>query len=143
MKIDFIKTPNPIGNFLNINYSGNLAFISGQGAFDKKGNLIVGKVGKDLTLEDGYQAARSVAVSILSLINNEIGFDKLEKFIKILGFVNCTKNFIDQPKVINGCSDLLIEYLGNKGKHARSAVGVYILPNNIPVEIEAIIQIKN
>ena len=111
-------------------------------AFDKKGNLIVGKVGKDLTLEDGYQAARSVAVSILSLINNEIGFDKLEKFIKILGFVNCTKNFIDQPKVINPASETLSAVFGDKGMHARVAVSVNSLPLGVAVEIDAIFEIN-
>ena len=144
MSIKFISTPKPIGNYVTVRYSGNCAYISGQGPFDDSGKLIIGKVGKDLNLDDAYDAARRVGISILSIINNEIGFEKVSKIIKILGLVNCTEDFYLQPKVINGCSDLLVEYFGNeKGVHARSALGVYVLPNNIPVEIEAIIKIKN
>ena len=142
MNIDFIDTPNPIGNFANVRFSGKYAYISGQGAFDASGNLITGKVGKDLNLDEAYEVSRRVGITILSVINNEIGFDKVHKVVKILGLVNCTKDFLFQPKVINGCSDLLVEYFGKeKGIHARSAMGVYVLPNNIPVEIEAIIEL--
>lgn len=142
MNIKFIDTPKPIGNFTNVRFSGKYAYISGQGAFDASGNLITGKVGKDLNLDEGYEAARSVGITILSVIKNDIGFDKVLKVVKILGLVNCTKDFLSQPKVINGCSDLLVEYFGKeKGVHARSAMGVYVLPNNIPVEIEAIIEL--
>ena len=142
MNIKFIETPKPIGNFTNVRFSGKYAYISGQGAFDASGNLITGKVGKDLNLDEGYEAARRVGITILSVIKNDIGFDKVLKVVKILGLVNCTKDFLSQPKVINGCSDLLVEYFGKeKGVHARSAMGVYVLPNNIPVEIEAIIEL--
>jgi|TARA_B100001142_G_scaffold259148_1_gene261225 enamine deaminase RidA (YjgF/YER057c/UK114 family) len=142
MNIKFIDTPKPIGNFTNVRFSGKYAYISGQGAFDASGNLITGKVGKDLNLDEGYEAARRVGITILSVIKNDIGFDKVLKVVKILGLVNCTKDFLSQPKVINGCSDLLVEYFGKeKGVHARSAMGVYVLPNNIPVEIEAIIEL--
>ena len=143
MNIKFISTPNPIGNFVNVRYSGNLAYISGQGPFDDNGKLITGKVGKDLDLEQAYDAARRVGISILSVIKNDVGLEKVNKIIKILGLVNCTEDFLQQPKVINGCSDLLVEFFGEKGKHARSAVGVYVLPNNIPVEIEAIVELNN
>ena len=143
MNIKFISTPKPIGNFVNVRFSGNIAYISGQGPFDDSGKLITGKVGKDLNLEQAYDAARRVGISILSVIKNDIGFEKINKVIKILGLVNCTEDFIEQPKVINGCSDLLVEFFGEKGMHARSALGVYVLPNNIPVEIEAIIEINN
>ena len=143
MNIKFISTPKPIGNFVNVRFSGNTAYISGQGPFDDSGKLITGKVGKDLNLEQAYDAARRVGISILSVIKNDIGFEKINKVIKILGLVNCTEDFIEQPKVINGCSDLLVEFFGEKGMHARSALGVYVLPNNNPVEIEAIIEINN
>ena len=143
MNIKFISTPKPIGNFVNVRFSGNTAYISGQGPFDDSGKLITGKVGKDLNLEQAYDAARRVGISILSVIKNDIGFEKINKVIKILGLVNCTEDFIEQPKVINGCSDLLVEFFGEKGMHARSALGVYVLPNNIPVEIEAIIEINS
>ena len=142
MNIKFIETPSPIGNFVNVRLTGHYAYISGQGPFDDNGNLIKGKVGKDLNIDEAYDAARRVGISILSVIKNEIGFEKVHKIIKILGLVNCTEDFYLQPKVINGCSDLLVEYFGEtKGMHARSALGVYVLPNNIPVEIEAIIEL--
>lgn len=143
MEIKFIDTPQPIGNFVNVRFTGKYAYISGQGPFDDSGNLITGKVGKDLNIDEAYDAARRVGVSLLSVIKNDIGFDKVHKVVKILGLVNCTVDFISQPKVINGCSDLFVEYFGKeKGVHARSAMGVYMLPNNIPVEIEAILELK-
>ena len=144
MKIDFINTPSPIGNFVNVRVTNNYAYISGQGAFDDSGNLITGKVGRDLNTDQAYDAARRVGVTILSVIKNDIGLDRIIKVVKILGLVNCTEDFIYQPKVINGCSDLLVEFFGKeKGVHARSAMGVYMLPNNIPVEIEAILELSN
>ena len=144
MKIDFINTPSPIGNFVNVRVTNNYAYISGQGAFDNSGNLITGKVGRDLNIDQAYDAARRVGVTILSVIKNDIGLDQIKKVVKILGLVNCTEDFIYQPKVINGCSDLLVEFFGKeKGVHARSAMGVYMLPNNIPVEIEAILELSN
>ena len=143
MEIKFIDTPQPIGNFVNVRFTGKYAYISGQGPFDDSGNLITGKVGKDLNIDEAYDAARRVGISLLSVIKNDIGFDKVYKVVKILGLVNCTVDFISQPKVINGCSDLFVEYFGKeKGVHARSAMGVYMLPNNIPVEIEAILELK-
>jgi|TARA_B100001105_G_scaffold53949_1_gene40964 enamine deaminase RidA (YjgF/YER057c/UK114 family) len=143
MDLKFISTPHPIGNFVNVRFTGNLAYISGQGPFDDNGKLITGKVGKDLDIDQAYDAAKRVGISLLSVINNDIGFEKVNKIVKILGLVNCTEDFIQQPQVINGCSDLFVEYFGEKGKHARSALGVYVLPNNIPVEIEAIIELNN
>ena len=144
MDIKFINTPSPIGNFVNVRITNSYAYISGQGAFDDNGNLITGKVGRDLDIDGAYDAARRVGVTLLSVIKNDIGLDKIKKVVKILGLVNCTEDFIYQPKVINGCSDLLVEFFGKeKGVHARSAMGVYLLPNNIPVEIEAIIELSN
>ena len=143
MDLKFISTPHPIGNFVNVRFTGNLAYISGQGPFDDNGKLITGKVGKDLDIDQAYDAAKRVGISLLSVINNDIGFEKVNKIVKILGLVNCTEDFLQQPQVINGCSDLFVEYFGEKGKHARSALGVYVLPKNIPVEIEAIIELNN
>ena len=143
MDLKFISTPHPIGNFVNVRFTGNLAYISGQGPFDDNGKLITGKVGKDLDIDQAYDAAKRVGIALLSVINNDIGFEKVNKIVKILGLVNCTEDFLQQPQVINGCSDLFVEYFGEKGNHARSALGVYVLPNNIPVEIEAIIELNN
>ena len=143
MDLKFINTPSPIGNFVNVRVTGNYAYISGQGAFDDEGNLIIGKVGKDLNVDQAYDAARRVGITILSVIKNDIGFENINKVVKILGLVNCTDDFLSQPKVINGCSDLFVDFFGKeKGVHARSAMGVYVLPNNIPVEIEAIIELN-
>jgi len=143
MSIKFINTPSPIGNFVNVRITNSYAYISGQGAFDDNGDLIIGKVGKDLDIDEAYDAARRVGVTLLSVIKNDIGLDQIKKVVKILGLVNCTEDFIYQPKVINGCSDLLVEFFGKeKGVHARSAMGVYMLPNNIPVEIEAILELS-
>ena len=144
MSINFIETPKPIGNFVNVRFTKNYAYISGQGAFDDNGDLIKGKVGKELSLDQAYDAARRVGITILSVVKNDIGIDKINKVVKILGLVNCTSDFVHQPKVINGCSDLLVEFFGKeKGVHARSAMGVYVLPNNIPVEIEVILELNN
>ena len=144
MSIKFINTPSPIGNFVNVRITNSYAYISGQGAFDDNGDLIIGKVGKDLDIDEAYDSARRVGVTLLSVIKNDIGLDQIKKVVKILGLVNCTEDFIYQPKVINGCSDLLVEFFGKeKGVHARSAMGVYMLPNNIPVEIEAILELSN
>ena len=110
MDIKFIETPSPIGNFVNVRFSGKYAYISGQGPFDDSGNLITGKVGKDLNQEEAYDAARRVGITILSVIKNDIGLEKVKKVVKILGLVNCTVDFLTQPKVINGCSDLLVEF---------------------------------
>ena len=144
MEIKFIDTPRPIGNFVNVRFSKGYAYISGQGAFDDKGNLITGKVGKDLNIDQAYDAARRVGITILSVIKNDIGFENINKIVKILGLVNCTVDFLSQPKVINGCSDLFVDFFGKeKGVHARSAMGVYVLPNNIPVEIEVIVELNN
>ena len=143
MDIKFIETPSPIGNFVNVRLSGKYAYISGQGPFDDNGNLITGKVGKDLTQDEAYDAARRVGITILSVIKNDIGFEKVKKVVKILGLVNCTVDFLTQPKVINGCSDLLVEVFGDRGKHTRVALGMNSLPMNIAVEIDLILEVEN
>jgi enamine deaminase RidA (YjgF/YER057c/UK114 family) len=101
-----------------------------------------GKVGKELTVEEGYQVARNVGLNCLASIQAALGdLDKVKRVVKLLGMVHCTEDFKDQPKVINGCSDLLVEVFGDAGKHARSAVGMQALPNGIPVEIEMILEV--
>jgi enamine deaminase RidA (YjgF/YER057c/UK114 family) len=101
-------------------------------------------VGKDLTLEQGYEAAKQTGVALLSTLKAEIGdLNKVKRIVKVLGMVNCTQEFIDQPKVINGFSDLMVALFGEKGKHARSAVGMYMLPSNIAVEIEMIVEVED
>jgi enamine deaminase RidA (YjgF/YER057c/UK114 family) len=120
-----------------------LLFVSGHGPYNDGRIKISGKVGKELTLEEGYQVARNVALNCLATVKDVLGdLDKVKKVVKLLGMVNCTEDFKDQPKVINGASDLLVEIFGDAGKHARSAVGMQALPNNIPVEIEMILEVE-
>lgn len=124
--------------------TGNLVFLSGHGPKLEDGNLITGKVGSDLTLDEGYAAAKRVALILLASLKSEIGdLDRVRRVVKLLGMVNCTPDFTDQPKVINGASDLLVELYGDKGRHARSAVGMNALPSNIAVEIEMIVEIED
>jgi enamine deaminase RidA (YjgF/YER057c/UK114 family) len=132
----------PVANYVTAVRTGNLVFLSGQGPLREDGTLITGKIGSDLTQEEGYDAARRVGLGLLASLKSEIGdLDKVRCVVKLLGMVNCTPDFVDQPKVINGASDLLVDVFGDKGKHARSAVGMNALPMNIAVEIEMIVEV--
>ena len=136
--------PAPIANFLPWRRAGQLLYLSGQGPRDEAGKISVGRLGRDCSVERGYADARRVGLQLLSTIRAAIGsLDHVEAVIKLLGIVNAEPDFGDQPKVINGCSDVLIEVLGERGKHARSAVGMGSLPNGMTVEVEAIILIKD
>ena len=138
------SAPAPIGNFLPWRRAGQLLYLSGQGPRDAAGKISVGRLGRDCTVERGYADARRVGLQLLSTIRAALGsLDHVEAVIKLLGMVNAEPDFGDQPKVINGCSDVLIEVLGERGKHARSAVGMGSLPNCMTVEVEAIILIKD
>jgi enamine deaminase RidA (YjgF/YER057c/UK114 family) len=137
-----LNTPsNPLGNYVNAVKVGNLLFLSGKGPQKADNTYITGKVGRDLTLEQGYEAARLTAISHLAVLKKELGsLNKVKRIVKVTGMVNCTEDFKDQPKVINGYSDLMAEIFGEKGKHARAAVGMYALPSNWAVEIEVIVE---
>jgi len=118
--------------------TGNLLFTAGQGV-----DQYHGKLGRDLTTEEGYLAAQQSMLNLLSVVKHEIGeLSKVKQFVKVLGMVNCTEDFIEQPKVMNGASDLIGKVFGEKGKHGRSAVGMAQLPNNTAIEIEMIIEIE-
>lgn len=133
----------PVANYVNTRRSGNLVFLSGHGPRNPAGGFKQGKIGKDLTLEEGYEAARLTGLDLLSSLEKEIGdLNKVKRFIKVLGMVNVDPAFTDMPKVIDGFSDLMVAIFGERGKHARSAVGMASLPSNIPVEIEMIVEIK-
>ncbi|HEV8714544.1 MAG TPA: RidA family protein [Candidatus Binatia bacterium] len=138
--------PSPVANYVPAVRSGNLLFVSGHGpAFVKDGKIeyIRGKLGRELTVEEGYQAAKQVMLNILQAIKGVIGdLDKVRRVVKVLGFVNCTEDFPDQPKVINGASDLLVALYGERGRHARSAVGMQQLPFGIAVEIEMVVEVE-
>ena len=132
----------PVANYVPAVKTGNLLFVSGHGPYNDGKTKMSGKVGRELTIEEGYQTARNAALNCLASVKATIGdLDKVKRVVKLLGMVNCTDDFKDQPKVINGCSDLLVAIFGDVGKHARSAVGMQSLPNQIPVEIEMILEI--
>ena len=118
-------------------------FLSGSGPKRRNGEYIVGKVGKDLSIEEGYQAARITGINHLATLKSELGnLNKVKRIVKVLGMVNSSPDFTDQPKVINGFSDLMVEVFGERGKHARSAVGMASLPIGIAVEIELIVEVE-
>ena len=138
MGLQLPPVSKPIANYVKAVRTGNLVFLAGHGTD------VIGKVGKDLTIEQGYEAAKQTGLSLLASLKAEIGdLGKVKRFVKVLGMVNCTEGFGDQPKVINGFSDLMVAVFGEKGKHARSAVGMYALPNNMAVEIEMIVEVEN
>jgi enamine deaminase RidA (YjgF/YER057c/UK114 family) len=141
--LDLGTVSAPIANYVNAVRTGNLLYLAGKGPRpDKDGKRPRGKVGRDYTVEEAYQHARSVGLDLLAVMRQELGsLDKVKRVVKVLGMVNAVPEFEDQPKVINGCSDLFVEVLGERGKHARSAVGMGSLPMGIPVEIEAIVEV--
>lgn len=141
--IELFAPSKPVANYVKAVRTGNLLYLSGHGPGKADGTSITGKVGEELTIEEGYAAAKQAGISILSTIKSELGsLNKVKRVVKVLGMVNCTSDFTDQPKVINGFSDLMVSVFGEKGKHARSAVGMNSLPSNITVEIEIIIEVE-
>lgn len=139
-----LKEPGkPIANFITAVTVGKLVFVSGHGPVLPNGEYMKGKVGTDLTVEQAKEAARLTGISLLGALKSEIGdLNKVKRFVKVLGMVNAIPTFDQHPQVINGFSDLMVEVFGENGKHARSAVGVGLLPMNIPVEIEMIVELK-
>jgi enamine deaminase RidA (YjgF/YER057c/UK114 family) len=131
----------PMANYVRFKRAGDLVFLSGQGPRNPDGSIPNGKVGKEFTTEQAYDFARNTGLGLLAAMKEAAGsLDKVE-VLKLLGMVNGVPDYGDQPKVINGCSDLLVAVLGENGRHARSAVGMGSLPGNMPVEIEAIIKV--
>lgn len=144
LQIELPPVGKPIANYVHAVRSGNLLFLAGKGPSDLKGVYITGKVGKDLSLEQGQAAARLTAINQLAVLKAELGdLNKVKRIVKVLGMVNCEADFKDHPKVINGFSDLMVDVFGEKGKHARSAVGMCSLPLNMAVEIEMVVEIEN
>ena len=144
LKIKLPEAKAPVGNYVASKISGKILFISGQISIDENGQLIKGKVGKDLDTEAGYNAAKRCALSIVAQVKNACGDDlsKVKSCIKLTGFVNSTDNFIEQPKVINGASDLIASIFGNDGMHTRAAVSTNSLPLGVSVEVDAIFELK-
>ena len=142
--IELFTPPPPVANYVKAVRTGNLVFLAGHGPTKPDGSYVTGKVGSDLTIKEGYDAARLVAIALLSSLKAEIGdLNKVKRIVKVKGMVNATSDFTSQPEVINGCSDLLVEIFGDKGKHARAAVGMGSLPRNISVEIEMVVEVEN
>ncbi len=141
--IELIPPTKPIANYVKAVRTGNLIFLAGHGPTRADGSNITGKVGKELTVEQGNEAARVTAISLLSTLKNELGdLRKVKRIVKVTGWVNCNSEFTDQPKVINGCSDLLVAVFGEMGKHARAALGANALPMGIAVEIEMVVEVE-
>lgn len=135
---------SPVANYVKFVKTGNLIFLSGHGPAKADGSYITGKLGRDLSIEQGYEAAKQTGISLLSTLKSAVGdLSKVKRIVKVLGMVNGTDSFTDQPKVMNGFSDLMVAVFGDKGKHARSAVGMASLPINMAVEIEMIVEVDN
>jgi len=139
------ESPSPVANYIPVVKTGNLIYLSGVGPADKPdGTSYTGKLGKDLSIDQGYDAARLTAVNLISRLNGFLDdLDQVKQIVKVLSMVNATPDFLDPPAVTNGCSDLLVEVFGDKGRHARSAIGVATLPGGMPIEIELIAEIKD
>ena len=144
MNLVLPKATDPVGSYVATKISGNLLYISGQISIDANGTLIKGKVGKDFNTEQAYKAAERCALSIISQAKKACDGDllKIKSCVKLVGFVNSTDDFIDQPKVINGASDLIKKVFGDKGAHTRAAVSTNSLPLGVAVEVDAIFEIN-
>lgn len=140
LNITLPEPVQPVATYVRYVQTGNLLFISGTGPSD---SAPAGKLGRDLTVEEGYQVARDVGINIIATAKEALGdLDRVARVVKVLGMVNSMPDFVDQPKVINGCSDLFVEVFGEAGRHTRSAVGMGALPGNIAVEIECTLEVK-
>ena len=144
MDLKLPKAPDPVGSYVATKISNKFLFISGQISIDENGNLIKGKLGKDLNTDKGYKAAERCALNIIAQAKKACGEDlsKIKSCIKLTGFVNSTEDFIEQPKVINGASDTIAKIFSNYGKHTRAAVSVNSLPLGVAVEVEAIFELN-
>ena len=144
LKIELPEAKPPVGNYVATKISGKMLYVSGQISIDNNGQLIKGKIGKDLNTEDGYKAAKRCALSVIAQVkkacNNDLS--KIKSCVKLTGFVNSTDEFIDQPKVINGASDLIALVFGDSGMHTRAAVSTNSLPLGVSVEVDAIFELN-
>ena len=132
----------PFGNYVHAQRTGNLLYLSGKGPRNADGSAPTGKVGGEVSVEDAYQHARTVGLTLIAVLKETLGdLDRVTQIVKVLGMVNAAPDFGQQPKVINGCSDLFVEVFGDAGRHARSAVGMGSLPSGITVEIEVIVEV--
>ena len=144
LNINLPKAPDPVGSYVATKIVGKFLYVSGQVSINEKGEFIKGKVGKELNLEEGYEAAKRCALNIVSQAKKACGNDlsRIKSCIKLTGYVNSTDNFTDQPKIINGASDLISSLFGEIGKHTRAAVSVNSLPLGVAVEVDAIFELN-
>lgn len=144
MGIDLAIGPEPMANYVSVQKAGNLWFFSGAGPFKDGKPAMFGRLGEDMTKEEGYDAARLAAVNLLAVMKREFEGDwgKLKQIVKLQGFVCSKDDFYEQPAVIDGASDLFVEIFGDRGKHARTAVGTNVIPFRLPLEIEMIIEVR-
>jgi len=143
MGLKLPATSAPIANYVKFVRTGNLVYTSGHGPTRLDGQLITGTLGADLTIEQGYEAAKVTGLQLIATLQQAIGdLGKVKRIVKVLGMVHCTNDFKDQPKVMNGFSDLMVAVFGDKGRHARSAVGMNALPNGMAVEIEMVVEVE-
>ncbi|HEY5607420.1 MAG TPA: RidA family protein [Alphaproteobacteria bacterium] len=140
--IAFKPAPPPAGNYVPVVTTGNLVFVAGQVPVEDGQRKFIGKLGKEYQTADGQKAARLCAISILNRLKDAYDLDRVVRCVKLVGFVNATPDFTEQPAVVNGASDLMVQVFGDAGKHARSAVGVASLPFGCAVEVEGIFEIK-
>lgn len=144
LNIELPSAPNPVANYVNGVQSGNLIFLAGKGPRYANGVEITGTLGDDISIEKGYEGARLTAINQIAVLKEMLGdLKKVKRIVKVLAFVNSTPDFIEQPKVINGFSDLMVEVFGEKGIHARAAIGVATLPRAQAVEVEAIVEVED
>jgi len=138
-----LKMPGtPVANYVHAVRTGNLLFLAGKGPKKSDGKNVVGKLGSDLTITEGYEAARWAGINQLAVLKSELGnLNKVKRIVKVKGMVNAIPEFTDHSKVINGYSDLMVEVFGEKGKHARAAIGMGSLPGNMAVEVEMIVEV--
>lgn len=137
------KPSSPVANYVHAVRSGNLLFLAGKGPAKPEGGFMTGTVGVDLGIDEGYQAARLVGINQLAVLKAELGsLARVQRIVKVLGMVQCAPDFASQPEVMNGYSDLMVEVFGERGKHARSAIGVAALPRHIAVEVEMIVEVR-
>jgi len=134
--------PKPVANYVNGVRAGNLIFLAGKGPKSADGTELIGKLGIDVTIEEGYAGARLTAINQLAVLKTMLGdLKRVKRIVKVLGMVNSAPNFVEQPKVINGFSDLMVEVFGDRGRHARAAVGMASLPRGQAVEIELVVEV--
>ncbi|MBT8321586.1 MAG: RidA family protein [Eudoraea sp.] len=140
--IELPEAGTPVANYVNAVQAGNLIFLAGKGPRKPEGGNVTGKLGADLTIEEGYEAARLAGIAQLAVLKAELGnLNKVKRVVKVKGMVNSVPEFTDHPKVVNGYSDLMVAVFGERGKHARAAVGMGSLPSNIAVEMEMVVEV--